>query len=130
MNIPLYRAKKVNSDEYIEGYYYPIRCIGTDKTSPSIASPDLEDPEYDDYFDIDPSTLSINFPDMIDSKGTKIFASLSEEYKGGDILTSDLGVPFNTLMYKGVFKIRNGNSAWALSEMNKQRTFKVTGIQE
>ena len=24
--IPLFRAKKVNSDEYAEGYYYPIKC--------------------------------------------------------------------------------------------------------
>ena len=35
---------------------------------------------------IDKSTLSIHFPNMIDSQGNKIFASLSEDRKGGDIL--------------------------------------------
>ena len=30
-------------------------------------------------------TRSINFPDMIDAKGNKIFASLSPDGKGGDI---------------------------------------------
>lgn len=35
---------------------------------------------------IDPTTLSIHFPDMLDSQGNKIFASLSEDGKGGDIL--------------------------------------------
>ena len=34
-------------------------------------------------------TLSINFPDMIDTQGSKIFASLHGDGKGGDIL-SDL----------------------------------------
>ena len=29
-------------------------------------------------------TLSINFPDMLDRKGNKIFASLQEDGKGGD----------------------------------------------
>jgi hypothetical protein len=82
--IPIYRAKKIDSDEYVEGYYYPIRTPNSDITTPSIASPDLKDPEYDDYFEVDPSTLAIHFPDMIDSEGTKIFASLSEDGKGGD----------------------------------------------
>ena len=31
-------------------------------------------------------TLSINFSNMIDSEGNKIFASLSEDGKGGDIV--------------------------------------------
>ena len=34
---------------------------------------------------IDISTLAIHFPDMLDSQGNKIFASLSENGKGGDI---------------------------------------------
>ena len=31
-------------------------------------------------------TLSINFPDMLDSQGNKIFASLQEDGKGGDLI--------------------------------------------
>ena len=31
-------------------------------------------------------TLSINFPDMLDRQGNKIFASLQEDGKGGDII--------------------------------------------
>ena len=38
---------------------------------------------------IDISTLSIHFPDMLDSKGNKIFASLQEDGKGGDIMQDD-----------------------------------------
>ena len=34
-------------------------------------------------------TLSINFPDMLDSQGNKIFASLQEDGRGGDIMQDD-----------------------------------------
>ncbi len=34
-------------------------------------------------------TLSIKFPDMIDSQGKKIFASLQEDGRGGDIIKLD-----------------------------------------
>ena len=33
-----------------------------------------------------PDTLAIHFPDMIDSQGNKIFASLQKDGKGGDIV--------------------------------------------
>ena len=33
--------------------------------------------------------LSINFSDMLDSQGNKIFASLQEDGKGGDIMQDD-----------------------------------------
>ena len=35
-------------------------------------------------------TLSINFPDIIDREGNKIFASLQEDGKGGDIIETEL----------------------------------------
>ena len=38
---------------------------------------------------IDISTLSIHFANMLDSKGNKIFASLQEDGKGGDIMQDD-----------------------------------------
>ena len=37
---------------------------------------------------IDKSTLSIHFLDMLDSQGNKIFASLQEDGKGGDLVVS------------------------------------------
>ena len=37
-------------------------------------------------YEIDPTTLSIHFPDMLDSQENKIFASLQEDGKGGDII--------------------------------------------
>ena len=52
------------------------------------------------WLECEQDTRSINFRDMIDSEGTKIFASLSEDGKGGDRIT-----PYNhgvedTLVYK------------------------------
>jgi len=73
--IPIYRAKKIDSDEwfigyllkYSDGYYIKLLYISTEIM-------------------IDPSTLAIHFPNMIDKKGKKIFASLSEDGIGGDIV--------------------------------------------
>ncbi len=84
LNIPIYRAKKIDSDEYIVGYlveeweykgknkrfFYGIKRFKSKAT-----------------IEIDPTTLSIHFHDMIDSQGNKIFASLSEDGKGGDIVS-------------------------------------------
>ena len=39
-----------------------------------------------EFFEIKENSRSINFEDMLDSQGNKIFASLSESGKGGDIL--------------------------------------------
>jgi len=108
--------------------------------------------------EIDPSTLSINFPDMLDLEGTKIFASLSEDGKGGDILIEQPYVnkwvakfgkyyeePFDSkrgdkLNRYGIFvefayKQRNINDLFTvLNEHHQQietnERVKVTGIQE
>ena len=96
MNIPIFRAKKIDSYEYVEGYLSPYISydgeIWEDNGLVILNKiwNDVEDEEYGFWYDksnIDPSTLAIHFPDMIDSQGTKIFASLSEDGKGGDILT-------------------------------------------
>ena len=76
--IPIFRAKKLDSDEYVQGWYSsPILISG--KLYVSITNTNGE-------FSIDTTTLSIHFPDMIDSQGNKIFASLQEDGKGGDII--------------------------------------------
>lgn len=71
MNIPIYRAKKIDSDVYITGYLY--------KNGDFVTVHNIR---------IDPPTLAIHFPDILDSQGNKIFASLSEDGKGGDIISS------------------------------------------
>ena len=75
-NIPIYRAKKIDSNDYIIGYlkfdrkhnHYSINPIDDENT----------------WHKIKENTLSIHFPDMLDSQGNKIFASLQEDGKGGD----------------------------------------------
>lgn len=88
INIPIYRAKKIDSDEYVIGFYssaydirhYVITNLGVDTKTSTVYQMST------DIHKIDATTLSINFPDMLDSKGNKIFASLNEDGKGGDIV--------------------------------------------
>ena len=101
--IPIFRAKKLDSDKYIIGQY-----IETEFSNEEYC--DIEEQEtiikhciikdfrtvHDDYeycnFDIteiDPTTLSIHFNNMLDSQGNKIFASLQEDGKDGDIMQDD-----------------------------------------
>ena len=78
MNIPIYRAKKIDSDEYIQGYLlgkWSEYFISWGETN-----------HVPNKVQIDPTTLAIHFPNMIDSQGNKIFASLSNDGKGGDIV--------------------------------------------
>ena len=103
IDLPIFRAKKLDSDKYIIGQY-----IETEFSNEEYC--DIEEQEtiikhciikdfrtvHDDYeycnFDIteiDIATLAIHFPDMLDSKGNKIFASLQEDGKGGDIMQDD-----------------------------------------
>ena len=76
----LFRAKEKNTDNYIIGYEYYNH---------------IEDEYYITHYisgnnyKVDKSTRSINFEDMVDSQGNKIFASLSENGKGGDRLIED-----------------------------------------
>ena len=87
MNIPIYRAKKIDSDEYVEGYYSPDKNY--QEHIHTIFYFDIGDFNVDrkTTTQIDPTTLAINFPDMLDSQGNKIFASLSASGKGGDIVS-------------------------------------------
>ena len=86
INIPIFRAKKLDSDEYVfgvprqdsKGAYEMIINVVEDGVPGVIQR----------YIEID--TISIHFPDMIDSQGNKIFASLSEDGKGGDIIETEL----------------------------------------
>lgn len=72
-NIPIYRARRSDSDEWVDGY------LTSENTIQRKGSYYLTD-----TFEIDQNTLSIHFPSMIDKNGKKIFASLSEDGVGGD----------------------------------------------
>ena len=77
----LFRAKEKNSNNYVIGYEYYNH---------------IEDEYYITHYvsgssyKIDRTTRSINIEDMVDSNGNKIFASLSEDGKGGDIIETEL----------------------------------------
>ena len=119
INLPIFRAKKIDKketgyliqnelddriltpeleDEYVIGFLYqdiigyePSNGFNHDKYYEKVEKETwyiMNNMSNTDMIDI--TTLSINFPDMLDSEGNKIFASLSEDGKGGDI------VEFNT----------------------------------
>ena len=123
-NIPIHRAKKIDSDEYVMGWYSsPIIIEG--KLYLSITNQDGE-------HRIDTTTLSIHFPDMLDSNGNKIFASLREDGKGGDICqTIDRldGTLNGVAIYNNFsFKMNRIGKAMGISFTSKD--IKIIGIQE
>ncbi len=77
INIPEFRMKKKENDDYMIGLLKEVnQSDGTFKHFTILGQGYIGDE----------STLAIHFPDMIDSEGNKIFASLSEDGKGGDIV--------------------------------------------
>jgi hypothetical protein len=128
--IPIYRAKKLDSDEYVEGYYF-YENIDVVKHEFKDECREAENHYIgfgNGYADlIDPSTLAIHFPDILDSEGTKIFASLSEDGKGGDIIEY-AGQRLGTCIYSNSeFKIEKLPMR-TIIELSKET--KVTGIQQ
>jgi len=85
--IPIYRAKKIDSDEWVEGFYIEEQKLYYMKI--------LKIPKVNGK-EIDPSTLSIHFPQIVDKNGKKIFASLSEDGIGGSDVTAYLPNDFKT----------------------------------
>jgi len=98
MNIPIYRAKKICRDDYAEGYLLESSVIISKK---NIAKDGFLPIIVEEIDIIDPSTLAIHFQDMIDSEGNKIFASLSEDGKGGDMLENIIDNYIITFKYEG-----------------------------
>ena len=157
LNIPLYRAKKIDSDEYVEGdLFYEKYIIAKSKLNTLIADA-INHIEYDilknecinenckiehiqlkdmlnklilnerfeHIYEIDPTTLAIHFPDMLDSQGNKIFASLSEDGKGGDIMKDD--------EYYGIAKYKDSRFVVEYENVEEclyEGNFEVIGIQE
>ena len=128
LNIPIYRAKKIDSDEYVignliedEGVFYIIKNpVVTHFNGLQQLTGECE------YLDrVDPTILAINLPDMLDSKGNKIFASLSEDGKGGDIMKDD--------EYYGIAKYKDSRFVVEYENVEEclyEGNFEVIGIQK
>lgn len=90
MQIPIYRAKKIDSDEWVSGYLIPIQDKHyiikeyEEYTCLSFSHGETSFEERCEFDLIAPKTIAIHFPNMIDKNGKKIFASLSENGIGGD----------------------------------------------
>ena len=98
INLPIFRAKKLGTEnEYVEGFLYQdlICYIPSDGFKPDEYKKAVDTETWfivDNLSNtsmIDISTLSIHFPNMLDSQDNKIFASLQEDGKGGDIMQDD-----------------------------------------
>lgn len=116
-NIPIYRAMKIDSEEFVEGYFWQ-----------DIHSNCIDTPIEDEIHDIDPSTLSIHFPEnMLDSEDNKIFASISET--GGSIITD--GEFEYHLIFDGRDFLLEDNivKSGKLESYEKWKDFKIVGIK-
>ncbi len=112
----LFRAKEKNSNNYVIGYEYYNH---------------VEDEYYITHYvsgsnyKIDRTTRSINIEDMLDSQGNKIFASLQEDGKGGDIMQDD--------EYFGIAKYKDCQFVVEYEDCNDNidnGNFEAIGIQQ
>ncbi|MCT7432444.1 hypothetical protein N5T66_04055 [Aliarcobacter cryaerophilus] len=98
--IPIYRAKSnERKNTFVEGF-----LIGIDEETGLCTIR-----TKDDYIGGEICylhTLSIHFEDMLDSQGNKIFASLQEDGKGGDVLNSGYGEVIIAIYEEGMIKFR------------------------
>ena len=125
IKIPIYRGLKLGTEnEYVMGWYSsPIIIEG--KTYLSITNKDGE-------YRIDTTTLSIHFPDMLDSQGNEIFASLQKNGRGGDVCSVndyiDSGLEGVAIYQNYGFRIDRKGKAMGISLSSTD--IKITGIQQ
>ena len=122
--IPIFRAKIIDSDEYVMGWYSsPIIIEG--KTYLSITNKDGE-------YRIDTTTLSIHFSDMLDSQGNEIFARLQKNGRGGDVCSVndyiDSGLEGVAIYQNYGFRIDRKGKAMGISLSSTD--IKIIGIQQ
>ena len=123
INLPIFRAKSnEQKNTYVEGL-----LIGVDEEL-NLCTIRTKD----DYIGGETCylhTLSINFPNMLDSQGNKIFASLPEDGKGGDILF-DMEYEY-TLSFDGLkFKLQGLFSQSEYNEFDSWEDFDIIGVEE
>ena len=127
IDLPIYRAKKIDSDEYIEGYLVSNLVSNSNGMPPEVYY-NIQNGLFYKYR-IDPATLAIHFPSMMDIKGNKIFASLQDDGRGGDILF-DMEYEF-TIIFDGLkFRLEGLECNTKISEYDKFTDFEVIGIQQ
>ena len=80
LNIPIYRAERIDSREYVIGYL--------EEHNPNDFYISLLPNKLSAYM-INITTLAIHFPSMLDSQGNKIFASLKT--RGGSVIIDKSG---------------------------------------
>ena len=121
--IPTYRAKSnERKNTYVEGL-----LIGVDEELNLCTIRTKDDYIGGEICYLD--TLSINFPNMTDVKGNKIFASLNEEGRGGDILF-DMEYEY-TLFFDGYkFNLQGIFSQSEYGKYDSWKKFKTIGIEE
>lgn len=138
-NIPIYRAKKKDSNEYTEGFLYQdiVSYVPSDGVKSDEYNKALDEESWflmdnigrNEMIDI--TTLAIHFPDMVDSNGNKIFASLQEDGKGGDILDCRIAVNcdkptrLKTIKYTKPYRFTIG-----VYDIDAYARKYITGIQE
>ena len=136
--IPIYRAKKIDSDEYTCGYLIRADDYEAEVDEDQIVyfiMHKMENYRTNEVWDfvcnsrIDPVTLAIHFPNMLDTKGNKIFASLSENGKGGDILF-DMEYEY-TVSFDGLkFNLQGLFSQSSFNEFDSWENFDIIGVEE
>ena len=87
INLPIYRAKKIDSDEYNCGYLIIADDYEADADEDQIVyfiMHKMENYRTNEVWDfvcnsrIDPTTLSIHFPDSINTNSEKVWYNLEE----------------------------------------------------
>lgn len=134
-NLPIYRAKKIDSDEYVEGFYVDT----VDFLTKTLKNTNGYITKNGSFHIVDISTLSIHFPDMLakDSnrhlpngeKDLRIFASLQKNGKGGDIVKYSDYIERYTMLFSSF----SGTRAVSFDLKLKSRInagLKIVGIQE
>lgn len=92
MNIPIYRAKKIDNNEYVEGCFNIWEQNG--KVYHSIMDVFEFPSPYSNIHIIDITTLAIHFPDSINTNSEKVWYSLEEisnivkDYENGKVETN------------------------------------------
>ena len=133
MKTQIYRAKKIDSDDYVEGYLYKDNNEFLIIKEDAIDGADWSGRDETCFnsmliHNVDPSTLAISFPDMLDKNGKPIFASLSEGGKGGDALENIHYDIRNCIVLSGCCGITQGiNNVFIPFEDLDTRLFKVLG---
>lgn len=132
-NIPIYRAKRIDTEEYIKGFLYsptPSTFYILTQRSGSIGLNNEIIIEENEYFEIDPSTLAISTK-REDKK--EVFEAINENGIGGDmVLLQELDL-FRNLKENTRENVAILNTDWSIfydyGNSNGSKLIKTIGIK-